>query len=60
MQRERQIVICACDKGLGIIILNFEDYIRAVYDHLTPKQCPGHSYHFEVNDFQLDKAKKTY
>ena len=58
MQREWQIVICAYDKGLGIIIINFEEFIRAVYDHLTPTQCPGHPYHLEVNDFQLDKEKK--
>ena len=58
MQRDRQIVIRACDKGAGIIILNFEDYIRAVYYHLTSEQSPGHPYYSEVNDFQLDKAKK--
>ena len=34
LQRERQITIKACDKGSGIIILNFDDYMRAFYEHL--------------------------
>ena len=28
LQRERKIVIKACDKGAGIIIIDFEDYIN--------------------------------
>ena len=38
LQKERQIVIKACDKGAGIIILNFNDYMQACYKHLLSKQ----------------------
>ena len=35
LQKERQIVIKACDKGAGIIILDFDEYLRACYKHLS-------------------------
>ena len=38
LQRERIITIKACDKGAGIIILNFDEYMRAAYKHLGSKQ----------------------
>ena len=34
LQKERVIVIKACDKGSGIIILDFDKYLKACYDHL--------------------------
>ena len=34
LQRERQIVIKQCDKGAGIMMMDFEDYIKAAKDHL--------------------------
>ena len=34
LQRDRIIVIKACDKGAGIIILNFDDYLKVCYSHL--------------------------
>ena len=40
-QLHKQIVICACDKGAGKIILDFEEYLRACYKHLTSELSPG-------------------
>ena len=37
LQRDRKIVIKRCDKGTGIIILNFEEYMRACNVHLDSK-----------------------
>ena len=34
LQKERIIVIKAADKGAGIVILNFQDYMKSCYDHL--------------------------
>ena len=37
LQKEREIVIKRCDKGAGVIILNFKDYMSACYGHLNLK-----------------------
>ena len=58
LQRERKIVIKACDKGAGVIILNFEDYMKTCYEHLTSKQRDNNPYYTEVDDIALDQAKK--
>ena len=34
LQKERKIVIKQCDKGAGIIILNYDDYIKSCNEHL--------------------------
>ena len=61
LQRERQIIIKACDKGAGIIILNFNDYMRACYEHLLSRldrkgEEPKY-YYKEVPDVFLSRAK---
>ena len=33
LEREMQIVIKQCDKGAGIMIIDFDDYIKAAKDH---------------------------
>ena len=38
MQKDQIITIKPCDKGAGIIILNFEEYIRACQAHLSDEQ----------------------
>ena len=38
LQRERVIVIKPCDKGAGVIILDFLVYMRSCYDHLLAVQ----------------------
>ena len=35
LQKKRQLIIKRCDKGAGIIILNFEEYVSAFNAHLN-------------------------
>ena len=61
LQRDRVITIKSCDKGAGLIILDFNEDMRACYLHLSSKQIQGDGTlenRFEqVNDFQIEKAK---
>ena len=53
LQRSRKIVIKPCDKGAGIIVLNFNDYMKACTDHLNAKvEVPGEpdKYYYEEID----------
>ena len=63
LQRDRIITIKAADKGAGIVILNFKDYMKACYNHLlsnisneTNKDKPQ-TYYKAVNEFALEEAK---
>ena len=57
LQKTRQIIIKACDKGAGIIILDFEDYLKACYDHLTSEVSPGTPYYSPVTPLDLERSK---
>ena len=65
LQRERTITIRPCDKGAGIVILDFNVYMRACYEHLLSKQ-PSQtiladeekSYYKKKDKFALERAKK--
>ena len=57
LQKERQIVIKPCDKGAGIIILNFNEYLRAALVHLEATTATGEKYYKKVNDSVLKEAK---
>ena len=65
LQRERIIIIKAADKGAGIFILDFKDFIKACYDHLlssSPNQTNQRGkespmYYRVVNEFAIEKAK---
>ena len=57
LQRERIITIKPCDKGAGIIILNFEDYLKSCTDHLNSKQ-DGKPYYQKVDQSKLEQTKK--
>ena len=59
MQRERKIVVKACDKGAGIIIFNFDDYLKTCYERLTSQQINGQSYYSQASDIELEQAKHT-
>ena len=48
LQRKQVITIKPCDKGAGIIILDFKEYIRACQEHLNGEQL------------QLDGSRKPY
>ena len=64
LQRERIITIKACDKGAGIMILDFKSYMRACYDHLLSSQPNTEEgqeprmYYKKEDEFALERAKK--
>ena len=47
----------ACDKGAGIIILYFNDYVKACYEHLISKTPDGQPYYLQVNELDIEKTK---
>ena len=55
-------MIKPCDKGAGIIIMDFKMYMQACYEHLLEKQQNENgtesNYYKEVDSFELDKSKK--
>ena len=61
LQRERIITIKECDKGAGVIILDFNDYVNACYEHLKSeqKQPDGSmkSYYKKVDELMLMKSE---
>ena len=63
LQRDRVIKIMACDKGAGIIILDFNEYMRACYTHLSSEQIQNdgtsNPYYIKINEFQIGKAKQN-
>ena len=42
-----------CDKGDGIIVLNFEAYIKTCHNHLESKTPEGENYYVPVNQSAL-------
>ena len=57
LQRERIITIKPNDKGAGIMILNFDEYLRACNEHLLSKQ-DNKKFYQKVNQLKLDEAKQ--
>ena len=60
LQRDKVITIKPCDKGAGIIILNFRDYVNSCLDHLNSKQTVGESsypYYRQINQDFIDESK---
>ena len=62
LQRERKIVIKRCDKGAGVIILDFDDYMDASLKHLnsTHKLENGNevSFYSEVQPEMIEEVKE--
>ena len=58
LQRERIITIKPCDKGAGILILNFKDYMHSCYQHLLSKQNEHTLYYKRVEDIELQQFQK--
>jgi hypothetical protein len=58
LQKTCQIVIKPCDKGAGIFICNFKDYIKHCEDHLTSTTENGQRYYKEIAISELDDAKQ--
>ena len=57
LQKDREIVIKSCDKGAGIMILDFKQYMQACYDHLTSKTANGTPYYSNVDDLAEERVK---
>ena len=60
LQRERKIIIKPCDKGAGIIICNFQDYVESSIDHLNSKvdASAQTGYYKEIKQTDLNLAKQ--
>ena len=57
LQKDKIIVIKACDKGAGIIILNYNRYMQACYKHLLSKTEDDIPYYSKVDYLAVDRAK---
>ena len=57
LQKEKHIVIKACDKGAGIIILDYNEYVKACYIHLTSSQSEGNPYYTQVDALEVERSK---
>ena len=57
LQKEKHIVIKACDKGAGIIILDYSEYVKACYKHLTSSQSEGNPYYTQVDALEVERSK---
>ena len=61
LQKERLITIKECDKGAGVMILNFTDYISACYEHLTSQQQQDDGsfkpYYTKVDELKLIQSE---
>ena len=62
LQKEKVITIKPCDKGAGIIILNFDDYLKSCNDHLASKQKQENgefkNYYCKVESDMLETTKE--
>ena len=57
LQKDRKIVIKACDKGAGIIILDFPEYLKACYEHLLSKTADDKPYYNKVGELEVEISK---
>ena len=61
LQKEKVIVIKPCDKGAGIIILDYPVYMRACYEHLSSEKRIGDEgtkkYYSRVEKIELERSK---
>ena len=49
-------MIKPCDKGAGIIILDFVEYMQAATEHLEARTKTGEKYYQKVNENKLKEA----
>ena len=57
LQKDKQIVIKACDKGAGIIVLDYNKYVKACYQHLTSCQSENEPYYSQVDALEVERSK---
>ena len=48
LQKDRKIIIKQCDKGAGLIILDFEKYMKACHDHLESETKTAKTIMFQL------------
>jgi hypothetical protein len=61
LQKTKQIIIKPCDKGAGIIVCDYNDYIKEATMHLESKVKPNspETYYKEINVKEFESAKNT-
>ena len=61
LQKEKKIVIKPADKGAGIVIVNFDDYIETCVNHLSSSQASSKGeeaqFYQKVDNKEIDNAK---
>ena len=61
LQKDRKIILKKCDKGAGIIILNFEDYMTAANEHLMSEHNLDNGekikFYSKVDTHHVEKVK---
>ena len=60
--KERKLVIKTNDKGAGIMLMDFDKYVEACYEHLDSKQeYNGEAipYYSKVDDFEIVRTKQA-
>ena len=61
LQKKRIITIKPCDKGAGMMILDFPEYLRACYEHLVSEKVmedkTSKKYYTLVEDIELERTK---
>jgi excinuclease UvrABC helicase subunit UvrB len=58
LQRKCKIVIKPCDKGAGIIIMDYDKYIISCQKELTRETKNGKNYYNKISNNLLQQAKK--
>ena len=57
--QDRKITIKPCDKGAGIIVLDFEAYMEASNKHLNSKTSKGEPFYTKIEPKEIDIAKQN-
>ena len=50
-------MIKPCDKGAGIIVLDYNEYMRACYKHLSSTNSENHSYYKQVDGWEVERTQ---
>jgi hypothetical protein len=57
LQKFRVITIKPADKGAGIVIVNFQDYMASALEHLSSRNLHSDSYYGNVNEQDVKDAR---
>ena len=61
LQKDKIIVIKPCDKGAGMITLEYAVYVRSCYEYLLSKKImedgERNPYYLRVNEIELEYTK---